>query len=59
MALLVNGERIEDAALREERRAIRRALTERMPEESATVIEKRAEEWFASSCEQRPKKYHH
>ena len=45
MALLVNGERIEDAALREERRAIRRALTERMPEESATVIEKRAEEW--------------
>ena len=36
MALLVNGERIEDATLREERRAIRRALTERMPEESAT-----------------------
>ena len=45
MALLVNGERIEDSDLREERRAIRRALTERMPEDSATVIEKRADEW--------------
>ncbi len=45
MALIVNGERIEDAALREERKAIRRALSERMPEESEAALDQRAREW--------------
>src|SRR5437764_11402278 len=45
MALLVNGELIDDAALREEARVIRRALAERMPNESASALEQRAREW--------------
>ncbi len=45
MALRVNGELIDDAALREERRAIRRALAERLPEEDAAVLDARATEW--------------
>lgn len=45
MALIVNEERIEDAALREERKAIRRALSERMPEENEAALDLRAREW--------------
>jgi peptidyl-prolyl cis-trans isomerase C len=45
MAFLVNGELIDDTALREERRALRRALAERLPEASAPEIEGRAREW--------------
>jgi hypothetical protein len=45
MALLVNGELIDDAALREERRALRRALAEKLPDESASIIEEKAREW--------------
>src|SRR4051812_18436155 len=45
MALLVNGERIEDAALREEERAVRRLLLERLPGESRATIDQRAREW--------------
>ncbi len=45
MALLVNGELIDDAALREERRALRRALAEKLPDESASTIEDKAREW--------------
>lgn len=45
MALLVNGEAIDDAALREERRAIRRLLAERMPGEPPAALDKRAHEW--------------
>ncbi len=45
MALLVNGELIDDAALRDERRVIRRALAEHMPDESAAAIDDRAREW--------------
>ena len=45
MALLVNGERIESAVLDEERRSLRRLLAEKMPDETAAVIEQRAREW--------------
>src|SRR6266478_5765271 len=45
MALLVNGELIDDAALREERRVLRRALAEKLPDESASTIEEKAREW--------------
>ena len=45
MALLVNGERIENAAIEEERRALRRLLVEKMPDETPAVIEDHAREW--------------
>ena len=45
MALLVNGERIENAALDEERRALRIALAEKMADEPVSEIEERAREW--------------
>ena len=44
MALLVNGERIENA-LDEERRALRIALAEKMADEPVSEIEERAREW--------------
>ena len=45
MALLVNGELIDDAALREERKTIRRLLIEQMPHATSSEIEDRAREW--------------
>ena len=53
MALLVNGERIENAALEEERRALRRALIEKMPEDESALIEQRAREWAAENLIER------
>jgi parvulin-like peptidyl-prolyl isomerase len=45
MALLVNGDPIDDAALREERKAIRRLLAEQMPGAPAAEIEEKSREW--------------
>jgi hypothetical protein len=45
MALSVNGELIDDAALREERKTVRRLLAEHMRGESPQAIEERAREW--------------
>ena len=53
MALLVNGERIEKVALDEERRALRRAIAEKMPDEEPAVIEQQAREWAAENLIER------
>jgi parvulin-like peptidyl-prolyl isomerase len=45
MALTVNGERIEDASVLKERKAIRRLLLEKMPDIGAQELEQRSREW--------------
>lgn len=45
MALLVNGERIENAEIEQERRTILRLLIEQMPGETPAAIDQRAKEW--------------
>ena len=53
MALLVNGELIDDAALREERKTIRRLLIEQMPHATSSEIEDRAREWAGENLIER------
>ena len=53
MALLVNGERIENADLEKERRALRRVLAEQLPNESAALLEQRAQEWAGENLIER------
>ncbi len=45
MALLVNGEYVDDEVIREERHLIYRRLREEFPQESDTVVTARAREW--------------
>ena len=53
MALLVNGERIENADLEKERRALRRVLAKQLPNESAASLEERAREWAGENLIER------
>ena len=53
MALLVNGERIENADLEKERRALRRVLAEQLPNESQSLLEQRAQEWAGENLIER------
>ncbi len=53
MALLVNGEHLDEAAIREESELIRRRLAEEMPEESALSIDIKAREWATENVIER------
>lgn len=53
MGLLVNGEYIDDAAIRDERNMIRQRLRQEQPDESPTEIETKAREWAQENVVER------
>jgi peptidyl-prolyl cis-trans isomerase C len=53
MVLSVNDEAIDDAVLREERKALRRLLAGQMPDATPSMIEERAREWARENVVER------